>query len=103
MNRLRRHIHILWVVAVLLMAGGQVLHAWQDDSCAREHACEERSDAGECPAGHACCNSHAHVTIAFSEFPQVFSLEAVSLVSQTLDESYSGGAIKRIDLPPQLS
>lgn len=97
---------IFWVLAILLMAGGQLAHAYEDTSCASLHASEHASKSQpqqDCPAGHVCCSSHSHILGAFIEVPQFAFV--VSISGNFIDDGnfVIEGPAREIDYPPQLS
>ncbi len=102
-----KHLRILWAIAILVMAGGQFAHAYQDLKCVATHAAQEQSsvpDKQDCPANHACCcHAHSHGIATLVEVPSFFHLSLGSSSFSTCNESYIEGPCREIDYPPQLS
>lgn len=100
-------VRIFWVVALLLTAGGQFIHAWEDlDSCSMIHESEHQtpiSDDSGCPADHACCLNHP---LLIGTLPEALAFVPLAL---TPDFSFDRGnfvvegPVRKIDHPPQLS
>ncbi|MBN8707965.1 MAG: hypothetical protein J0I10_01200 [Verrucomicrobia bacterium] len=102
-----KYARMFWVLAVLFMASGQIAHAYQDSSCATQHASErQKSDSKQqpdCPAGHSCCNSHSHILGALAEAPAYAFVALASGSFQDHGDTVVEGPIAEIDYPPQLS
>ena len=102
-----KYARVFWAVAILLMAGGQAIHAYEDFTHPLKHASERQTSESEqpvCPTGHtSCCHSHSHVIGALAEAPN-FSILALSsdYYFERVD-SVVEGPIREIDYPPQLS
>lgn len=102
-----KYARVFWAVAILLMAGGQAIHAYEDFTHPQKHASERQTSESEqpvCLTGHtSCCHSHSHVIGALAEAPN-FSILALSsdYYFERVD-SVVEGPIREIDYPPQLS
>lgn len=100
MEFLRRHIRIVFTLALFLMAAGQALHACADarcDSAQEQSSCPDEQD---CPIGD-CCHVGTQAAMieqgAFHFMPSAFSLLALK------SEITGDGPCREIDYPPQLS
>ncbi len=102
-----RSVRIFWTIAILLMAGGQVVHAYQELKCVTDHSAQGQSsvpDKQDCPANHACCcHAHSHGIATLAEVPSFSHLSLSSSSFSTRNESYIEGPCREIDYPPQLS
>lgn len=100
-----KYARVFWVVAILMMAGGQLAHSYQDSSCATEHASERTSskDQTDCPMGHSCCKSHSHVIGAVAEAPTLNFVSPNSSDFIDCGVRVVEGPTREIDYPPQLS
>lgn len=102
-----KYARLAWVVAILLMAGGQIAHALQDASCSKEHASERSSsslqDQPDCPAGHSCCKSHSHVIGALEEVSPYTFIVSASGTFIDCGARAAEGPVQDIEYPPQLS
>lgn len=98
---------IFWLAAILLMAGGQLIHAYEEFSHSSEQPSERHATESEqqrCPTGHkTCCHGHSNLVGTFSEAPA--SLVTTSNSGGYFDrvDSVVEGPIREIDYPPQLS
>jgi hypothetical protein len=94
--------------AVLMMAAGAVVHAYQDSGCSQEHAAHHESSdpggSGGCGGGsdHSCCHCHCGGVPAVSDTPGLVRREAVAPLPLT-SESPVSGPVEEIDQPPRLS
>lgn len=99
-------IRIVCTLAILLMAGGQSLHACVDSACAHEQTTEDQSpcsDQQDCPVGHCCCNAHSWMN---STLPERMGFLFAASASDSLaiqNETWGDGPCREIDHPPQLS
>jgi len=102
-----KYARMFWVVAILMMACGQMAHAYQDSACAIEHASERKSpdtkQQPECPSGHKCCTSHSHIIGALHEAPKFNFVSSIS--SGYIDRGVRDieAPVQEIEYPPQLS
>lgn len=100
-----KYTRVFWVVAILLMAGGQVVDAYQDFTCAKQHASERQTskNQSDCPANHTCCHGHSHATGMLSDAPDFAfaALPAENLFDYS--DAVVEGPVREIDYPPQLS
>ncbi len=97
---------IFWVLAILLMAGGQLAHAYEDTSCASLHASENASKSKQqqdCPVGHVCCSSHSHILGTFGDVPPFGFVPSTTSTFIDCGNTVIEGPAREIDYPPQLS
>lgn len=99
-------IRIVGALAILLVAGGQTLHACVSSACDHEQTTEGNSpcsDQQDCPVGHCCCNAHSCMN---STLPERMGFVFTASVSDSLalqNETWGDGPCREIDHPPQLS
>jgi hypothetical protein len=94
------------MIAILLMGAGQAAHAYEDFSCATQHAADRQSngsDQEDCPANHSCCQAHAHSLLALAEVPGFLFEVSASSEFFDRDDILIEGLAREIDYPPQLS
>lgn len=101
-----RYVQIGWVVAILLMAGGQLAHAYMDLTCSKDHVSESQQSPApgdDCPVGHCCVHSHLQIKMAAvdSAGDMIPDTSACSFPSR--EEMALDGPTREIDYPPQLS
>jgi len=92
------------VLAVLLMAGGQALHAGLDLACSKDQPTEEHSscpDRQDCPVDDAC--AHSCGIMAQVEDSEFLFLVPPSGSFVVQNETCEEGHCPEIDHPPQLS
>jgi hypothetical protein len=110
MRRLERFSRIFWVVAILLLAGAQLAHAY----CECREAIGEATDtdAGQHDAGstdshstepHHCCHTHTHDISCLSDSTGLARLHPISGTPAVMVASFPESPVKEIDHPPQLS
>ncbi len=100
-----RHVRIFWMLVLLLMAGGQLLHASEELAAAsQEHAhCSHDAAADDCPADTTCCHLHSSGATVSGEITLLLVAQAVSSYLLIVDEACLEGPRRDIDYPPQLS
>ena len=104
MSSCLKTIRIFWMLALLLMAGGQVLHARAELAAAKDHAhCSHEATSDECPADTSCCHLHTSGATLLSSGNLVPTSQALSHNLPILDETCLEGPRGEIDYPPQLS
>ena len=96
-----------WVIAILMMASGQIAHAYQDSSCGSEHATEQHTSDGKqqsgCPAEHACCSTHSHILGTLTDTPAFAFIISDTPAYIEFGDTAVEGPVFEIDYPPQLS
>lgn len=99
-----KQVRIFWMLAVLLMAGGQALHAHADMAKAAEHAsCSHDAKADDCRTDASCCHMHVSGATVTPGAAAVACTQTLSHSLPIVDESYLDGPRGDIDYPPQLS
>lgn len=102
-----KYARVFWAIAILLMAGGQAVHAYEDVFHPSKHASERHTSESEqpaCPTGHTtCCHGHSHVIGALAEAPNFSIVASSSDYYFDRVDSVVEGPIREIDYPPQLS
>lgn len=99
-----RHVRIFWMLAILMMAGGQLLHAREQFIPAKDHIhCSHEASTDDCPTDASCCHLHASGATVTTESPRLKSIQALSHYLSILDETCLEGPRRDIDYPPQLS
>lgn len=93
------------MLAILLMAGGQLMHAAEELARTADHlhCTHEAADHDECPVDAQCC--HLHVTGATVTSVKIHQqvVPSLSHYLPLLDETCLDGPRWDIDYPPQLS
>jgi len=102
MDFLRRQILVFCTLAILLMAGGQALHASVDIRCDQAQEQSSCPDQQDCPIGH-CCFSHVCSHVAMIEHACLLFMTSASSLLTDKSETWSDGPGREIDHPPQLS
>lgn len=102
MNFCRKYLQFFWMAVILLIAGGQLAHAYQEITCAKAHS-EETSSSENCPTEHQCCTAHSNGIglISNSALSDEMSSSAITYFDD--DAAYSGGVLDEIEYPPRLS
>jgi len=107
MDYLRRRIGVVFTLAFLLMAGGQVLHACVNfDCCQEERGTDDPStcpDAHDCPIGHCGCHSLSCMNSTMPDSTDVFFGSDISGSFTVRNEACDEGPCREIDHPPQLA
>jgi len=101
-----RYVQIVWVVAILLMAGGQVAHAYVSLKCSKDHTAESQqfpASGDDCPMGHCCCHSHLHTNLAIVDSGTELVPDISTCSFSCRDKTVIDGPPREIDYPPQLS
>ncbi len=101
-----KHIRIVWVIAILLMAGGQAAHAYADLTVVEDHAAERQqspASGDDCPVGHCCGHSHLHTKLAVVDSVRTLIPDTSVCLFSFRDEMALDGPSREIDYPPQLS
>jgi hypothetical protein len=102
-----KYARVFWAIAILLMAGGQAVHAYEDVFHPSKHASERHTSESEqpaCPTGHTtCCHGHSHVIGALAEAPNFSIVASSSDYYFDRVDSVVEGPIREIDYPPRLS
>ncbi len=101
-----KHIRIVWVIAILLMAGGQAAHAYVDLTVAEDHAAERQqspASGDDCPVGHCCGHCHVHTKLAVVDSVDALIPDTAARSFSSCDEVALDGPSRDIDYPPQLS
>ncbi len=92
------------MLAILMMAGGQLLHAQEELAAAKEHVhCSHEASTDDCPADAPCCHLHLSGATVTTETTQLQVLHTFSHSLPILDETCLEGPRRDIDYPPQLS
>jgi len=102
----RTCLRIVCTLAILLLAGGQAVHACTDVACAKDQATEEHSscpDRQDCPIGHCCCDACSCLHLTMAEHAEFLFLIAPSSSYAVSNETCDEGSCREIDYPPQLS
>jgi len=97
-------VRVVCLLAVLLMAGGQALHAGLDLACSKNQPTEEHSscpDRQDCPVDDTC--AHSCGIMAHVEDSKFLFLIAPSRFFALQNETWEEGGFREIDHPPQLS
>lgn len=102
--RLFKLARIFWTLAILLMAGGHVVHAMDEHvgdlaPCGEHH--NEGSGHDSCPSGESCSHPHVHSGIALSDGPVFYFLATTSSAYPCLDAKFPDSPFREIDYPPQ--
>ena len=100
-----RHVRIFWMLAILLMAGGQLLHAHEELGAAiQEHVhCSHDAATDDCSADTTCCHLHSSGATVSTEVTLLAATQTVSRYLSILDETCLDGPRGDIEYPPQLS
>ncbi len=104
MTTCRQYIQLFWLVALLVLAGGNLVHAHQD-LCNLEahHEAQGLPDKNECPSGHQCTNTHAQEASILPESSLPVGLSVSTFVYFIEEVACPGGALDEITYPPRLS
>ena len=110
MRRLERFSRTFWVVAVLLLAGAQLAHAYSE--CCEATGEATNTDAGQHDASstdrhstepHHCCHTHTYDISCFSDSTGLPRLHLIFGTPAVMVASFPESPVKEIDHPPQLS
>jgi len=99
-------VRVLCALAILLVAGGQGLHAGVDPACAHGHETKEHSpspDQQDCPVGHCCCNAHSCMNSTLPDGMGLLIPASASDSPALQNETWGDSPCREIDHPPQLS
>lgn len=92
------------MLVILMMAGGQLLHAREELVAAQEHVhCSHEASTDGCPADAPCCHLHASGATVTTEAARLQAIQTLSHCLPILDETCLEGPRGDIDYPPQLS
>jgi len=99
-----KYIRVFWLAAILVMAGGQLVHAWEELSCAQEHSEHaNNSTTKSCPSNHDCCQPHAQSAMDLAETMKMPQASFVSAASLIRNDASLEGFRQKIEYPPRLS
>jgi hypothetical protein len=99
-----KHLRIFWMLAILLMAGGQLLHAQEQFLTTTDHVhCSHDSRTDDCATDAGCCHLHSSTATVATEIPRLAAIQTLSHYLVILDETCLEGPRRDIDYPPQLS
>jgi len=92
------------MLAILLMAGGQFLHAQEQFVVTNDHVhCSHENSADDCASDTGCCHLHSSTATMTMETPRLEAIQTLSHYLVILDESCLEGPREDIEYPPQLS
>jgi hypothetical protein len=97
LQTIRRYSRIFWTIAALLLATGQVTHAFEDHS---KVGCESRHAEAE---PHHCCHAHAPANLVNMDSHATFNPPLVCGDAGVITHSIPEPPVREIDHPPQLS
>jgi hypothetical protein len=102
---LQRYSRTFWVIAVLLLVGGQLAHAYSDCRACHSDAEHCHSDSGESQPSepHDCCHTHPSASFVGLDSHGFVSLHLVCATLPVTNDSLPDSPVQEIDHPPQLS
>lgn len=110
MRRLARFSRTFWVVAILLLAGAQLAHAYcecREATGEATHTDAEQHDASSTDRHstepHHCCQTHTYDISSVSDSAGLPRLHLISGAPAVMVASLPESPVKEIDHPPQLS
>lgn len=110
MQVVQRYAWIFRAIAILLLVGGQLAHAFYDGreiACQSSHSKSEQqhseTGAEDSPAPHHCCHSHPTDIFAAWDSAGLASPHLRCGLLSVTDDSLPEPPVQEIDYPPQLS
>jgi hypothetical protein len=106
MQFLSKHVRLVWAIAILLMAGGHLAHAYEDltacdEVCSGEHT--SQPEPQDCPMGGECTHPFAHGVFILPDAPdRLFVALTMTSFSDHVEGSMDGPC-REIDYPPPVS
>ncbi len=110
LRTIRHHASLFWIIALLLLVGGQVAHASLDAEHHEDHCNSQHTDAGKPspePAKkaepHHCCHTHSPATSVVSDDRGLATPHLRSGSLPVINDFAPEQPVREIDHPPQLS
>ena len=110
MQRFQRYSQTFWVIAILLLVGGQLAHAYSDyreTVCQTSHSDSEHhhSDSGASQSSESnhCCHTHPPANSVSLDSHGFVSPHLVCGTLPVTNDSVPEPPVQEIDYPPQLS
>ena len=110
MRTIQRYAQLFWAVAILLLVGGQLAHAYSDyreitGQTRHSDSDHQHSDSGEdtSTSHHDGNHSHSPINVAIWEFAQLITPHFHSGKLSVAGDSIPEPPVQEIDYPPQLS
>lgn len=106
MRLFSKYLRLVWAVAILLIAGGHLAHAWEDliscDAvCSGEHS--SQTEPQDCPKGGECSHPFAHGFFILPDAPDRLFIALTTTSFPFHVEGSMDGPCREIDYPPQVS
>ncbi len=98
-----KYLRVFWLATILVMVGGQLVHAWEELSCVSEHAEHAEDKGSNCAANHECCKTHVQSAMDLVKTSGLTGIKHVFTFSVAADDVAIEGFRQKIKYPPRLS